>query len=84
MYRWAIILGILSGLLFGIATPLSKILLNSLNSFEAAGLLYLGAFLGVIPFVVKDFKSKECLRGIIANRRKILSMVSADCWGLCC
>lgn len=75
MYRWAIILGVLAGLLFGVATPLSKILLNTLNSFEAAGLLYLGAFIGVAPFVLKDLRQKECWQGILRNRNKILSFV---------
>jgi len=42
MKRFAIITGILSGFLFGIATLFSKLLLNGLNSFQLAGLLYLG------------------------------------------
>lgn len=60
--------GILAGLLFGIATPLSKILIARMNSFELAGLLYLGASLAMIPFVVKrenDFMER------IKNRRQI-------------
>lgn len=75
MNRWAIILGIFAGLLFGVATPLSKILLNTLNSFEVAGLLYLGAFIGVSPFVLKDLRNKKCWQGILRNRTKILSFV---------
>ncbi|MBP6871824.1 MAG: hypothetical protein KBC43_07435 [Bacteroidales bacterium] len=42
MKRFAIITGILSGLHFGVATPFSKLLLTDLNSFQLAGLLYLG------------------------------------------
>jgi len=51
--RFALITGLLSGLLFGIATPFSKLLLNGLNSFQLAGLLYLGAGIAMIPFILK-------------------------------
>ena len=53
MKRIAIITGLLSGFLFGIATPFSKLLLTGLNSFQLAGLLYLGAALAMIPFLLK-------------------------------
>jgi drug/metabolite transporter (DMT)-like permease len=51
-----IVIGCVSGLLFGAATPLSKLLLSQANSFQAAGLLYLGAALGVLPFTFKRGK----------------------------
>jgi drug/metabolite transporter (DMT)-like permease len=51
MKRFAIITGILSGFLFGIATPFSKLLLTGFNSFQLAGLLYLGAAIAMIPFI---------------------------------
>lgn len=51
MKRFAIITGILSGFLFGIATPFSKLLLAGLNSFQLAGLLYLGAALAMFPYI---------------------------------
>jgi drug/metabolite transporter (DMT)-like permease len=54
MKKIAIIAGLLSGLLFGIATPFSKILLTNLNSFQLAGLLYLGAGLAMIPAIMKN------------------------------
>ncbi|HEY3371891.1 MAG TPA: EamA family transporter [Prolixibacteraceae bacterium] len=54
MKRFAIITGILSGFLFGIATPFSKLLLADLNSFQLAGLLYLGAALAMLPFVFRQ------------------------------
>ncbi len=54
MKRFAIVTGLLSGFLFGIATPLSKMLLNGFNSFQLAGLLYLGAALAMIPFILKQ------------------------------
>lgn len=53
MKRTAIIAGLLSGLLFGIATPFSKILLDNLNSFQLAGLLYLGAGIAMVPAIMK-------------------------------
>jgi drug/metabolite transporter (DMT)-like permease len=53
MKRFAIITGILSGLLFGVATPFSKLLLSELNSFQLAGLLYLGAALAMLPYTFR-------------------------------
>ncbi len=53
MKRFAIITGILAGFLFGIATPFSKLLLADLNSFQLAGLLYLGAALAMLPSVFR-------------------------------
>ncbi len=53
MKRFAILTGILSGFLFGVATPFSKVLLSDLNSFQLAGLLYLGAALAMLPQVIR-------------------------------
>ena len=53
MKKTAIITGLLSGLLFGIATPFSKLLLSNLNSFELAGLLYLGAGIAMISAILR-------------------------------
>lgn len=53
MKRFAIITGILSGFLFGVATPFSKLLLAELNSFQLAGLLYLGAALAMLPYIFR-------------------------------
>jgi len=61
MKKFAIITGLLSGFLFGIATPLSKMLLAGLNSFQLAGLLYLGATLAMIPFIVKQGRQIKML-----------------------
>jgi drug/metabolite transporter (DMT)-like permease len=61
MKRFAIITGILSGFLFGIATPFSKLLLNGLNSFQLAGLLYLGAALAMLPYVFKKNNNLKLL-----------------------
>ena len=54
----SVIIGLLAGLLFGVATPLSKIILSQLNSFQLAGLLYLGAALAFLPYVIKNRKTE--------------------------
>ncbi len=61
MKRFAIITGILSGFLFGIATPFSKLLLNGLNSFQLAGLLYLGAALAMLPYIFRKNSNLKLL-----------------------
>ncbi len=47
-------LALLSALLFGASTPASKWLLGSFEPFQLAGLLYLGAALGMAPAVVVE------------------------------
>jgi drug/metabolite transporter (DMT)-like permease len=54
MKRLSIFVGLLAGLLFGVATPFSKMLLKELNTFQLAGLLYLGAALAMIPSAIKN------------------------------
>ncbi len=44
---------LMSALLFGIATPFSKTLLNRLQTNQLAGLLYLGAAVCLLPFVLR-------------------------------
>ena len=51
-------MAVLSAVLFGAAAPLSKILLADLNYFLLAGLLYLGAALGVSPFILSRARTK--------------------------
>lgn len=41
-----------SAILFGSSTPIGKLLLDTLTPFQLAGLLYLGAAIGVLPFSV--------------------------------
>lgn len=61
MKRLALITGILAGFLFGIATPFSKLLLEGLNSFQLAGLLYLGAALAMMPSLFRKNSSLHLL-----------------------
>lgn len=58
MKTTAVMLGLFAGLLFGIATPFSKALLSQLNSFQLAGLLYLGAAIAFLPFILKNWKTE--------------------------
>ncbi|MDP8204722.1 MAG: EamA family transporter [Candidatus Tenebribacter mawsonii] len=64
----SIIIGLLAGLLFGLATPFSKFLLSQLNSFQLAGLLYLGAALAFLPFIIKNWKIEYS--SLKRNRKK--------------
>lgn len=54
----SVLIGLFAGLLFGVATPLSKIILSQLNSFVLAGLLYIGAALAFLPFIIKNRESE--------------------------
>ena len=49
-----VIAGLASALLFGAATPASKALLGDIQAQALAGLLYLGAALGVLPVVTRE------------------------------
>ncbi len=48
------IAGLASAFLFGAATPASKALLGGIQAQALAGLLYLGAALGVLPVVIRE------------------------------
>ncbi len=51
---YGLLLALLSAFLFGASTPASKLLLDSLEPFQLAGLLYLGAALGMAPVVALE------------------------------
>lgn len=74
MKRFAIITGILSGFLFGVATPFSKILLAGLNSFQLAGLLYLGAAIAMFPYTLRKNSNLKLLFQS-DNRAKITGII---------
>lgn len=69
MRVFPVLLGLLSGLLFGLSTPLSKLLLAGCNSFQVAGLLYLGAALAFLPHVLR--KGRAELRGLGARGKRL-------------
>ncbi len=57
-----VFIGAVSAALFGVATPLSKILLGGLSQFQLAGLLYVGAGLGMVPFVITRRRTSPAKR----------------------
>jgi drug/metabolite transporter (DMT)-like permease len=75
MQKKAILLGVLSGLLFGIATPISKLLMVSLSSYSMAGLLYLGAALVFLPDMIKNYKADFAPALIKSNALKLAGIV---------
>jgi drug/metabolite transporter (DMT)-like permease len=54
MFKNPILLALLSAILFGAATPVSKLLLEGFTPFQLAGLLYLGAAIAVAPGALKN------------------------------
>ena len=49
-----VLTGLASACLFGAATPASKVLLAGVQVQALAGLLYLGAALGVLPIILRN------------------------------
>lgn len=54
MTKIPLIFALIAAILFGSATPASKFLLDIFGTYQLAGLLYLGASLGVLPFILKE------------------------------
>lgn len=74
----AFFIALLSALLFGAATPVSKPLLESFSSYQLAGLLYLGACLGVI---IPGLKSPKPFFSMRMNRKNGLRLAGAVIFG---
>jgi drug/metabolite transporter (DMT)-like permease len=68
---------VLSAALFGAATPASKALLGELSAFQLAGLLYLGAALGVAPFAWRRGRFRLPGHQDRRNRRRLVGAVLA-------
>jgi drug/metabolite transporter (DMT)-like permease len=68
-------LALVAAVLFGSSAPASKVLLEGLMPFQLAGLLYLGAALGVAPWVLRERRSKRRNRMSSANRRRLAVVV---------
>ena len=64
---------VFSAVLFGISTPLSKLLIRDISPVGLAGLLYLGAFLGLTVYSIatKIFRPKEGGQDPPLNKRDI-------------
>jgi drug/metabolite transporter (DMT)-like permease len=70
-------LALLSAALFGAATPASKVLLADLSAFQLAGLLYLGAALGVAPLAWRQGGLRIPGRSDRRNRMRLLGAIAA-------
>src|SRR5688572_3085098 len=73
----AIALALLAAALFGAATPASKVLLEGLSAFQLAGLLYLGAALGVAPFAARRGGLRLPGKGDRRNRTRLAGAIAA-------
>jgi drug/metabolite transporter (DMT)-like permease len=72
---YGLALGILSAVLFGASTPASKLLLGSLEPFQLAGLLYLGAALGMAPAVAIERGRRRRMAFDRSNAARLLGAV---------
>ncbi|MBU1699293.1 MAG: DMT family transporter [Candidatus Eisenbacteria bacterium] len=72
---------IFAAALFGAATPASKMLLSGLTPFQLAGLLYLGAAIGVAPTAGRSGGIRLPARSDRRNRLRLLGAVVAG--GIC-
>jgi drug/metabolite transporter (DMT)-like permease len=79
MYQ-AILLVILAAILFGSASPLSKLILESISPFQLAGLLYLGAAIGVAPRLIVKRNLTPLWR--ISRRSRWLLVGAISCGGI--
>lgn len=71
----SIVLAFTSAILFGLATPISKTLLGGITPFQLAGLLYLGASIGLLPKVISN-KGYEKVLGMRApNKLRLIGAV---------
>jgi drug/metabolite transporter (DMT)-like permease len=72
---YPLVLAFLSALLFGASTPASKALLSSFEPFQLAGLLYLGAALGMAPVVALAPRTTVAPRVDRANALRLAGAV---------
>lgn len=69
-----VLLALLAALLFGVSTPASKLLLGDASPQQLAGLLYLGAALGVLPLHLRSGRVAPFSR---LDRRSALRLAGA-------
>ncbi|MBA3008752.1 MAG: DMT family transporter [Proteobacteria bacterium] len=67
-----------SAILFGASTPIGKLLLQTLTPFQLAGLFYLGAAMGVLPFFVLG---RTPVSLIVPDRKNKFRLAGAICFG---
>lgn len=73
-----ILIALLSAILFGASTPIAKILLDNLPPFQLAGLLYLGAALGVFPFSMREHNTVKIDN---IGKKNLFRLLGAICFG---
>jgi drug/metabolite transporter (DMT)-like permease len=73
----SVLLALLAAALFGAATPASKALLTGLSAFQLAGLLYLGAAIGVAPFALRQGGLRLPSKGDRRNRFRLAGAIAA-------
>lgn len=76
----AVLLALVAAVLFGSASPLSKLVLKTVSPFQLAGLLYLGAALGVVPWLA--FKKRLTPVWRITGRSRWLLIGAISCGGI--
>lgn len=77
----AVGLALLSAILFGASTPASKLLLGSLGPFQLAGLLYLGAALGMALPLLRERRRRTASRLERLDRRNRARLAGAVLFG---
>lgn len=70
-----VLLALAAAILFGASTPASKALLAGLSPLQLAGLLYLGAGIGVIPLVLRERARRVRARWSGTTRARIAGAV---------
>jgi len=75
MFKNPILMALLSAMLFGAATPASKLLLQGFTPFQLAGLLYLGAAIAVAPAALKSGGFALPRRGDHRNQLRLLGAI---------
>lgn len=70
MVRGPVLLIIISGALFGLSVPLSKMLIGETSPVALAGLLYLGAFLGLGAYQLSRMLRRSKISDLSKLRRK--------------
>lgn len=72
---FSVFLALIAAALFGAATPMSKALLQSMSAFQLAGLLYLGAVIGVGFESVRQRSWRSPLKMNRTNRWRLFGAV---------
>lgn len=80
MSYYPVICAILAAALFGATAPAGKLLLRGLSPFQLAGLLYLGAAIGVLPLLSRNPQARSIGQITIDNRWRLLGAIA--CGGI--